>query len=72
MELNWYLTLPQTVQILDSSKLKVFADDTFKVGENGGKLSERVENDVGKGQIARYEQFCLFPQCFQKTCNADT
>ena len=31
-----------------------------------------VENTVGKGEIARYEQFLLFPQCFQKTCNGDT
>ena len=23
-------------------------------------------NTVGKGEIARYEQFLLFPQCFQK------
>ena len=26
----------------------------------------------GKGKIARYKQFFLFPQCFQKTCTADT
>ena len=32
---------------------------------------KRAENTVGKGQIARYEQFFLFPHCFQKTCNAD-
>ena len=25
-----------------------------------------------KGEIARYEQFLLFPQCFQKTCTADS
>ena len=25
-----------------------------------------VGNTVGKGEIARYEQFLLFPQCFQK------
>ena len=50
-------------QILDSSKLKEFADDNFKLGENGRKLSKRVENTVGKGEIARYEQFLLFPQC---------
>ena len=25
-----------------------------------------VENTVGKGEIARYEQFLLFPLCFQK------
>ena len=32
------------------------------------KLSKRVLNTVGKGVIARYEQFLLFPQCFQKAC----
>ena len=26
---------------------------------------------MGKGEIAHYEQFLLFPQCFQKTCTAD-
>ena len=25
-----------------------------------------------KEKIARYEQFLLFPQCFQKICTADT
>ena len=35
---------------------------------NGRKLSKPVENTVGKGEIARYEQFLLFPQCFQKAC----
>ena len=55
-------------QILDSSKLKEFADDNFKFDENGKKLSKRKENTVGKGEIARYEQFLLFPHCFQKGC----
>ena len=32
----------------------------------GIQLSDLVENIVGKGEIARYEQFLLFPQCFQK------
>ena len=27
-----------------------------------------VENTVGKGEMARYEPFLLFPQCFQKAC----
>ena len=58
-------------QILDSPKLKEFAYDNFEVDENGGKFSERAENAVGKGEIARYEQFLLFPQSFQKTCTAD-
>ena len=55
-------------QILDSSKLNKFADDNFKFDENGRKLSKQVENTVGKGEIARYEQFLLFPQCFSKAC----
>ena len=67
--LKLFETLPITRrQILDSSKLKESADDNFKFHENGRKLSKRVENTVGKGEIARYEQFLLFPQCFQKAC----
>ena len=42
--------------------------------ENGRKFCKRTENTVGKkkGEIARDEQFLLFPQCFQKTYTADT
>ena len=58
-------------QILDSSKLKEFADNNFKFNENGRELPKRVENAVGKGEIARYEQFLPYPQCFQKTCTAE-
>ena len=54
--------------ILDSSKLKEFADDNFKFDGNGRNLSKWVENTVGKGEIACYEQLLLFPQCFQKAC----
>ena len=50
------------------SKLKEFADDNFKFDENGRKLSKWVENTVGKGEIARYEQFLLFPWCYQRAC----
>ena len=46
-------------QILDSSKLKEFADDNFKFDENG------VENTMGKGEIALNEEFFLFPHFFQ-------
>ena len=59
-------------QILESSKLKEIADDNAKFDEYDGKFSKWIENTVGKGEIARYEQFLLFPQCFQKTCTADT
>ena len=49
-------------KILDSSKPKEFADGNFKFDENGRKLSKRVENTVGNGEIALQEQFLLFPQ----------
>ena len=54
--------------MIDSSKFKDFADDNFKLDKNGIKLSKQVENTGGKGEIARYEQFLLFPLCFQKVC----
>ena len=58
--------------MLDSSKLKEFADDNFKFDENGRKFSKQLENTVGKEEscTARNEQFLLFPQkmCFQKAC----
>ena len=37
----------------------------MKMEEN---FSKWVENTVEKGEIARYEQFLLFPHCFQKAC----
>ena len=68
---GFILTFPKW-QILDSSKFEEFADDNSKFDENCGKFSRWVENTVGKGEIARYEQFLLFPQCFQMICTADT
>ena len=58
-------------QILDSSKLNESAYDNFEFNENCRKFFVWVENTVGKGEIACYEQFLLFPRCFQKTCSAD-
>ena len=37
----------------------------------GKQFSDRVENIVGKEEIARYEQFLLFLQCFQKLSVVD-
>ena len=67
-----FLTLSQTTKFLDSSTWKEFADDNFNFNENDRKFSKRVENTVGKGEIACYEQFLFFPQCFQRTWIADT
>ena len=38
----------------------------------GGKFSKRVENTVGKGEIAGYDKFLLFLLYFQKICTTDT
>ena len=37
----------------------------------GIELSDWVENIVGKEEIALYQQFLLFPQCFQKLSVVD-
>ena len=66
------LTLTPDDIISDWSKLKEFAEDNFRFDKNVKELSKRVENTVEKGEIARYEQFLLFPQYFQKTYSADT
>ena len=55
-------------KILDWSKLKQSSDDIFEFDGNSKNFSKLVENTVGKGEIARYEQFLLFPQCFLKAC----
>ena len=63
-----FLLFPQCFnpkwQILDSSKLKEFADDNFKFDKNGRKFFKRIENTVGKGEIAFYVQFLLFSHRF--------
>ena len=57
---------------LQTLQNKAFADDNFKFDDNGRKFSRKIENSVGKGEIAQNEQFLLFPQCFQKTCTRKT
>ena len=37
----------------------------------GIQFSDSVKNTVGKEEIARYEQFLLFLQCFQKLSVVD-
>ena len=61
------LTLSQATNFT----LLKFADDNFTFDDNGRKFVKWVENNVGKGEIARYEQFLLFLQHFQKSCNDD-
>ena len=68
LQINLKLNPLPDDKILDRSKLKQSAGDNFRFDENSRKFYKRVENTVGKGEIARYEQFLLFPQCFQKAC----
>ena len=42
-----------------------------KIWTNWVQLLEWVENIVGKEEIARHEQFLLFPQRFQKLSVVD-
>ena len=62
-------------QILDWSKVKVFADDKMNIDKLtlsqtspsfyvSAVRVESFENTVGKGEIARHKQFLLFPQSF--------
>ena len=60
---SFWLTHSQTTNFR-LSQTEEFADDNFKFDENGRKFSKWVESTVEKGEIARYEQFLLFPQCF--------
>ena len=55
-------------EIVDSSKLKKFADDNFKLEEKWKKVIQTGRKHCGKRRNARYEHFLLFPQCFQKAC----
>ena len=52
-------------KFLERSNLKQSADDTFKFDENSRKFSEKT---LSKEAIARFEQFLLFPPCFQNAC----
>ena len=66
------LTLFQTTKFRPfqtEKNLQTAITNLIKMARNSLKW---VENTVGKGEIARYEQFFLFQQCFQKVCTANT
>ena len=48
------------------SKFKALADNKIKVIEKLRIILGRVENIVRTGENAGYQQFLLFPHCFQK------
>ena len=48
------------------TKLKAFADDKLNAAKMMIALLNIVENTVGKGKNAGYQNFLLFPQFYQK------
>ena len=67
----YWLTLSQTTNFRLFQTQKN-AGNNFRFDENCRKFSKQEENTVGKGEIAHYEKFLVFPQCFQKTCTVNT
>ena len=57
--------------ILSFSNSAADEDMMSKIWTNGDTFTDLVENIVGKEEIARYEQFLLFPQCFEKLSVVD-
>ena len=57
--------------ILGSSSSAANKDMMAKIWMNGDTIICSSGNIVGKGEIARYEQFLLYPQCFQKQSIVD-
>ena len=54
------------VPILGSSNSAANKDIMARIWTNGDTITHLSRNIVGKGEIARNEQFLLLPQCFQK------
>ena len=63
-----HLTYYQTTNFRLTQIEKTLQMTILKFEENGRNFFKPEENTVGKGEIAHYEQFLLFPQCFQKAC----
>ena len=53
-------------QILDSSKVKEFADNNSKFDENGGKFSKSVAKHCGKRRNCSLQAISPFPTVFSK------
>ena len=47
-------------------QIEEFANDKFRFDENDRKFSKWLENTMGKGEIARYEQFLLSHSVFKR------
>ena len=69
-EIFIHITLSQTTnfRLFQTQSLQTTVSNLMKMAAGSPKGSKTL----GKGEIACYEQFLLFPLCFQKTRTADT
>ena len=68
----WFFFNPlPDMPILGSCNSAANKDTMLEYEQMGIQLSDYVENIMGKGEIARYEQFLLFPLCFRKLSVVD-
>ena len=58
------------VEIINLTKFKEFSDDKLNVTNMMIFIFDRVENSVGKGENAGYQNFLLFLQCFQRASSS--
>ena len=65
---NLDLTLSQTTNFRLFQAGRVCRRQFHILMKMAEMFSKQIENTVGKGEIARYEQFLLFPQFFSKDC----
>ena len=63
---GYLYSFPKT-SFWDRPKFKEAADHIWNVAIKGFLETDCIENIVGKGEIAHFEQFHLFPRCFPKT-----
>ena len=73
---HWYdLVLIGLLSLTHSqmTDFRLFQTETVykPIGWKLQKVLQTGRKHCGKRRIACYEQFLLFPQCFQKTCSAD-
>ena len=66
------LTLSQTANFRIFQTKRVCRITISNCIGNGREFLKRSENTEGKGEIAHYKQFLLFPQGCQESCTTDT
>ena len=64
---NFYPLTHSQIHHFETPKFEEAADDKYNVAIIGFFDTDCIENIVGKGEIALFEQFHLFPQCFPYT-----